>query len=138
MYFYKVEANSLQSIRGFLALLFFIGFVACSSNHKERKSKLIEYPVPFYQLTLTCSTTFYYGIETKRFILINNDKGAWLLYDKLIDPDEVNNLEGLDEYIYIQLDLEKQLRVLLEHKKLNFPIQYQFTTIYENAMTRQR
>ncbi|WP_346855538.1 sulfatase/phosphatase domain-containing protein [uncultured Draconibacterium sp.] len=96
-----------------LFCVFLTGFLlGCQSETEEIKPRLIQYPIPFYQRIPSCTLSFYFGIETERFKLVRNNEGTWLLYDKLTDPLEVNNLAGLDEMIFIQLELEKQLEIL--------------------------
>lgn len=87
--------------------------IGCGKDKFCQKQKLIQYPIPFYQRTAGSEKVSFNGIETARFKLIRNRQQTWLLYDKLIDPSQLSNLAGLDEYTFIQLDLEKQLQQLL-------------------------
>jgi hypothetical protein len=91
--------------------------LSCQVETEENNPKLIQYPVPFYQRNSECQKALYYGIQTVRFKLIKKPDGVCLLYDKLIDPLEVNNLAGLDEMIFIQLSLEKRLDESVEATK---------------------
>lgn len=111
----RPKRQFLLSVNLFWGLLVLL-MLSCKSVSEENKSQLIQYPVPFYQRNKDCTPNFFYGIQTKRFKLVKNTKGVWLLYDKLIDPDQVNNLAGLDEYIFIQLELEQKLNQLIQKK----------------------
>lgn len=105
----------MYHIRNFTLLLLSLLFFNCETHEENPIPKLIKYPVPFYERCEKCTDAFYVGIQTNRFRLIKNKDGVWLLYDKLVDPSQRNNLANLDEYIFIQLNLEKQLQELLEN-----------------------
>lgn len=78
------------------------------------KAVLIQCPVPFHQWNYAKGGREYRGIRTKKYTYVRDLNGPWLLYDNKMDPYQMNNLIGLDEYIYIQSDLEKQLQELLQ------------------------
>ena len=59
-------------------------------------------------------------VRSERFTFVRDLNGPWLLYDNLIDPYQMNNLLGLDEYIFIQADLENQLQQKLNKNKDEF------------------
>lgn len=108
----------------FLSLIV-VTLVGCQRQVKESKAKLIEYPAPFYlQQTSNCAAHTFVGIETTRFKLIKQGNKICLLYDKLVDPMEQNNFAGLDEYIFIQKDLEQQLKELEVSRKF-FNVYYE-------------
>lgn len=86
----------------------------------EDKAVLIQCPVPFHQWNYKHGGREYRGVKTKRFTYVRDLDGPWLLYDKSIDPYQMNNLIGADEYIYIQADLESQLQKLLDKNKDEF------------------
>jgi len=81
---------------------------------------LIQCPVPFHQWNYSNGGREYRGVRTKRYTYARDLNGPWLLYDNLEDPYQINNLVGLDEYKFIQSDLEKQLRELLKKTNDNF------------------
>lgn len=78
------------------------------------KAVLIQCPVPFHQWNYQNGGREYRGARTKRYTYVRDLNGPWLLYDNKMDPYQMNNLIGLDEYTYIQSDLEKQLQELLQ------------------------
>ena len=80
----------------------------------ENEAVLIQCPVPFHQWNYSVGGREYRGVRTKRFTYVRDLNGPWLLYDNLADPYQMNNLLGTDEYIYIQSDLENQLKRLLQ------------------------
>lgn len=81
---------------------------------------LIQCPVPFHQWNYKNGGREYRGVKTKRFTYVRDLDGPWLLYDKNIDPYQMSNLIGTDEYIYIQSDLESQLQKILDKNKDEF------------------
>lgn len=106
-----------------ILLLNVIVFIACTQNtiNTEHVSpELIEFPIPFYELSPGCSAATYYGIKTRRFCYVENKNGPWLLFDKYVDTNSPINLIGLDEYTYIQLDLARQRKELLQRNTNNF------------------
>ncbi len=87
-----------------------------SGNEKPQiESVLIQCPVPFHQWNYSIGGREYRGVRTSRYTYVRDLNGPWLLYDNLIDPYQMSNLIGTDEYIFIQSDLENQLQNLL-HK----------------------
>ena len=62
----------------------------------------------------------YRGVRTDRFTYVRDLNGPWLLYDNVVDPYQMNNLLGLDEYIFIESDLENQLQELLAKNQRQF------------------
>ncbi len=84
------------------------------------KAVLIQCPVPFHQWNYSNGGREYRGVRTKRYTYARDLNGPWLLYDNLEDPYQINNLVDLDEYKFIQSDLEKQLRELLKKTNDNF------------------
>lgn len=97
-----------------------IGFFACRiPSVQKNEAKLIEYPVPFYLQNESLKSQFFNGIETPKFIYLRDFKGPWLLYDKRIKSNKNYNLIGLDEYVFIQSDLDDQLKNLLKVKNDN-------------------
>lgn len=107
----------------FLSLVFLIVVFIISAGKfqtpENAESKLLEYPLPFYVWNDSLESKFFYGIEAGKFIYVRNFKGAWLLYDKRIETEQLINLVGLDEYIFIQSDLERQLKDLLKIRTFN-------------------
>lgn len=106
-------------------ILVIIGLlIGCGKETLIQQAKLIQNPVPFYKRVAGSTAIFYDGIKTERFTLIRNEQETWLLYDKLVDNDELINFAGLDEYTFIQLDLEKQLRQLLKNSNCKYVAKY--------------
>ena len=81
------------------------------------ESVLIQCPVPFHQWNYSSGGKEYRGVRTNRFTYVRDLNGPWLLYDNVLDPYQMNNLLGLDEYKFIESDLNEQLQVWL--KKTN-------------------
>lgn len=101
-------------------LFFIFTFLACNDEPVQKSEpRLIESRVPFYAWNDTLQTQFYYGVQTEKFIYVRNFEGAWLLYDKRIETSQLINVAGLDEYIFIQSELEFQLKELLKIRKYN-------------------
>lgn len=105
----------MHHIRNFTVLLLSLLLFNCETPKESSKPKLVKFPVPFYERHAGCTDAFYIGIKTSRFLLIKNKDKVWLLYDKLVDPSQRNNLANFDEYTFIQLNLEKQLQELLKN-----------------------
>lgn len=80
----------------------------------ENEAVLIQCPVPFHQWNYSRGGREYRGVRTSRFTYARDLNGPWLLYDNKPDPYQMNNLIGLDEYVFIRSDLEKQLQELLQ------------------------
>ncbi len=80
----------------------------------ENEAVLIQCPVPFHQWNYSRGGREYRGVRTSRFTYARDLNGPWLLYDNKLDPYQMNNLIGLDEYVFIRSDLEKQLQELLQ------------------------
>lgn len=100
-----------------------LSFEACNTEkHRVSEEFLIEYSVPFFVLTDSSESEMFYGIETQKFTYIRNYSGAWLLYDKRFNPEGNINLCGLDEYIFVQSDLEVRLSKMI--KVRNYNLQY--------------
>jgi arylsulfatase A-like enzyme len=94
--------------------------VLTGEKQAENKAVLIQCPVPFHQWNYKKGGREYRGVRTARFTYVRDLKGPWLLYDKNLDPFQMNNLIGVDEYIFIQSDLEQQLQQLLEQTNDKF------------------
>ncbi|QGY44489.1 sulfatase-like hydrolase/transferase [Maribellus comscasis] len=76
----------------------------------ESESVLIQCPVPFHQWNYARGGREYRGVRTERFTYVRDLNGPWLLYDNVLDPYQMNNLLGLDEYKFIESDLDEQLQ----------------------------
>jgi arylsulfatase A-like enzyme len=88
------------------------------SNHMQGASidvqaALISCPVPFHQWNYLKGGREYRGVRTKRYTYAKDLESAWVLYDNLEDPYQLNNLVGKPEFSAIQSELEKQLEELL-------------------------
>ena len=86
----------------------------------QHESVLIQCPVPFHQWNYSQGGREYRGVRSERFTYVRDLNGPWLLYDNVLDPFQMNNLLGLDEYVYIQSDLEKQLQDWLKRTNDSF------------------
>ena len=51
----------------------------------------------------------YRAIKTKQYTYARDLNGPWLLFDNSKDPYQMNNLIGIDAFVALQDDLEKQL-----------------------------
>lgn len=83
----------------------------------SNETVLIQCPVPFHQWNYQIGGREFRGVRSKKYTYAEDLNGPWLLYDNLLDPYQMNNLVGIDEYIYIQADMKKQLQNWL--KKTN-------------------
>lgn len=88
--------------------------VILGENDAKNEAVLIQCPVPFHQWNYGMGGREYRGVRTAKYTYARDLNGPWLLYDNKLDPFQMNNLVGLDEYIFIQSDLEKQLQDLLK------------------------
>ncbi len=84
------------------------------------ESVLIQCPVPFHQWNYSSGGKEYRGVRSHRFTYVRDLNGPWLLYDNILDPYQMNNLLGLDEYKFIELDLEEQLQDWLQETNDSF------------------
>jgi arylsulfatase A-like enzyme len=87
--------------------------VITGEEKPTNESVLIQCPVPFHQWNYSNGGREYRGVRTNRFTYVRDLNGPWLLYDIQLDPFQMNNLLGADEYIFIQSDLDNQLQELL-------------------------
>ncbi len=94
--------------------------VILAEEEPENEAVLIQCPVPFHQWNYQRGGREYRGVRTKRFTYVRDLNGPWLLYDNRLDPYQMNNLVGADEYIFIQSDLERQLQELLNKTNDDF------------------
>jgi arylsulfatase A-like enzyme len=88
--------------------------VILGNQKAQHESVLIQCPVPFHQWNYAKGGREFRGVRTTKYTYARDLNGPWILYDNKMDPYQMNNLIGLDEYIYIQNDLEKQLQELLQ------------------------
>lgn len=88
--------------------------IITAEKKPENEAVLIQCPVPFHQWNYSRGGREYRGVRTSRFTYARDLNGPWLLYDNKLDPYQMNNLIGLDEYVFIRSDLEKQLQELLQ------------------------
>lgn len=75
---------------------------------------------PFGQWNRKAGGKEYRGIVTKQFTYTRDLKGAWLLFDNLKDPFQLNNLIGLPAFKLVQQGLDSRLTKLLRDRKDNF------------------
>jgi arylsulfatase A-like enzyme len=55
----------------------------------------------------------YRGVRTQRYTYVRDLTGAWLLYDNLADPYQMNNLVNDSSYAHEQANLDAKLNALL-------------------------
>ncbi|MCG6190893.1 sulfatase family protein [Maribellus maritimus] len=84
--------------------------VISGEEKAESESVLIQCPVPFHQWNYARGGREYRGVRTEQFTYVRDLNGPWLLYDNILDPYQMNNLLGLDEYKFIESDLDEQLQ----------------------------
>jgi len=94
--------------------------IITGEKKSENEAVLIQCPVPFHQWNYSRGGREYRGVRTNRFTYARDLNGPWLLYDNKLDPFQMNNLIGLDEYVFIRSDLEKQLQELLQKNNDKF------------------
>jgi hypothetical protein len=84
--------------------------VVTGEAEHQNEAVLIQCPVPFHQWNYQKEGREDRGVPTSRYTYARALNDPWLLYYNQLDPCQMNNLIGLDEFIFIQSDLEKQLR----------------------------
>lgn len=94
--------------------------VITGEEKPKNEAVLIQCAVPFHQWNYGLGGREYRGVRTNRFTYVRDLNGPWLLYDNVMDPYQMNNLLGLDEYLFIQSDLENQLQQLLQQTNDKF------------------
>ena len=94
--------------------------VITGEEKPTNESVLIQCPVPFHQWNYSRGGREYRGVRTDRFTYVRDLNGPWLLYDNKVDPYQMTNLLGMDEYIFIQSDLEHQLQEWLRKTNDDF------------------
>ncbi len=88
--------------------------VILGGEKPSNESVLIQCAVPFHQWNYLKGGREFRGVRSDRFTYVRDLNGPWLLYDNVLDPFQINNLIGLDEYKFIESDLEEQLQSWLE------------------------
>jgi arylsulfatase A-like enzyme len=81
---------------------------------------LISCVQPFGQWNRSKGGKEFRGVVTTRYTYVKDLKGAWLFFDNVKDPWQLNNLAGNAEYSEIEKDLEKRLQKTLKHRKDEF------------------
>ncbi len=94
--------------------------VITGEEKPANESVLIQCPVPFHQWNYNSGGREYRGVRTDRYTYVRDLNGPWLLYDNKLDPYQMNNLLGTDEYIFIQSDLDNQLQEWLSKTNDDF------------------
>ena len=94
--------------------------VISNEEGPKHEGVLIQCPVPFHQWNYSIGGREYRGVRTQRYTYVRDLNGPWLLYDNLLDPYQMTNLLGADEYVFIQADLENQLQKLLQETNDDF------------------
>jgi len=90
----------------------------------KRKDNIAETMIscvqPFGQWNRKAGGREYRGIVTKQFTYVRDLKGAWLLFDNVKDPFQLNNLIGQASSQHIQQDLDSRLTKMLRERKDDF------------------
>ncbi len=94
--------------------------VITNGEKPVNETVLIQCPVPFHQWNYDKGGREYRGVRSERFTYVRDLNGPWLLYDNVLDPYQMNNLLGFDEYIFIQSNLEEQLQNWLQKNNDSF------------------
>lgn len=81
---------------------------------------LIACVQPFGQWNRKAGGKEYRGIVTKQFTYTRDLKGAWLLFDNIKDPFQLNNLVNQPEFKQVQQDLDAGLNKMLRERKDDF------------------
>lgn len=81
---------------------------------------LISCVQPFGQWDRKAGGKEYRGIVTKQFTYVRDLKGAWLLFDNIKDPFQLNNLVNQPGFRSLQHDLDSQLNKMLRERKDDF------------------
>jgi arylsulfatase A-like enzyme len=97
-------------------------FSECKSNSfsVEEEAALIVFPWPFGHFVRHLGGKEWRGIRTKRYTYVRDLKGPWLLYDNKLDPYQLENLCGKNEYSNLQLKLEGCLMEKLDETNDRF------------------
>ena len=90
----------------------------------KRKDNIAETMIscvqPFGQWNRKAGGREYRGIVTKQFTYVRDLKGAWLLFDNVKDPFQLNNLIGQASLQPVQQDLDSRLTKMLRERKDDF------------------
>ncbi len=90
----------------------------------KRKDNVAETMIacvqPFGQWNRKAGGREYRGIVTKQFTYVRDLKGAWLLFDNIKDPFQLNNLTDQASFQQVQQDLNTRLNKMLRERKDEF------------------
>jgi len=86
----------------------------------ERKAALVTCVQPFGQWSRDRGGREFRGIISKKYTYAQDLSGAWLLFDDVADPYQLNNLIGDPSFDKITKDLEVLLSSELEHLEDDF------------------
>lgn len=88
----------------------------------------------YYEYPAEHTVKRHYGIATKAFKLIHfyYDVDEWELYDRIKDPQEVNNVYDDPNYAEVVLDLEQKLKELKIKYKDSDDLSNQYIQIYKD------
>jgi hypothetical protein len=81
------------------------------------EAALIEAITPFGEYHRGAGGKEYRGIRTKRYTYVRDLNGPWLMYDNYIDPYQLENLCGKEEYKSLQCELEEILSKMLNSRQ---------------------
>jgi len=88
----------------------------------------------YYEYPASHMVKRHYGIVTKEFKLVHfyYDVDEWELYDRINDPQEMNNVYDQAEYAGIKSKLHKDLKVLRAKYKDSSELDKKYIEIYTN------
>ncbi|MEO5996767.1 MAG: sulfatase [Chitinophagaceae bacterium] len=81
---------------------------------------LISCVQPFGQWSRRIGGKEYRGIVTRQYTYARDLKGAWLLFDNIKDPLQVNNIVGQSDFKQVQQNLDERLNKKLKERKDDF------------------
>ncbi|HXH99616.1 MAG TPA: sulfatase [Sphingobacteriaceae bacterium] len=85
-----------------------------SGKEPTNEAALIMMPVPFHEWNFSKGGKEYRAIRTKRYTYARDLYGAWLLYDNVKDPYQLNNLVNNKSNVRLQKEMETLLRQKLK------------------------
>lgn len=94
--------------------------VITGKNKDTIAETMIACVQPFGQWNRKAGGKEYRGIVTKQFTYVRDLKGAWLLFDNVRDPFQLNNLIDQPGFKQVQQNLDARLNKLLRERKDDF------------------
>lgn len=87
----------------------YLNIIKAKETVEEDFAALISCPVPFHQWNFRKGGKEYRGLRTNRYTYARDLNGPWILYDNEVDPYQMNNVLGQEDYAEIQNSLEIEL-----------------------------